>query len=66
MTRRLKHRPVSSSKTERSTSSVVRGNNEVPSANRQQPNNKKRTRSRTDSGERLKEEDKPTIKAVGE
>nr|CAB3480941.1 unnamed protein product [Digitaria exilis] len=66
MSGRLKHRPVSSSRSARSTQSTEKGINGLPSANQQQPCAKKRTRSRTDSGERLKEEDKPTIKAVGE
>jgi len=61
----LKHRPVSSSRSVHSTSATARENNGLASAS-QQAIEKKNTRSRTDSGERLSERERPTIKAVGE
>jgi len=61
----LKHRPVSSSRLVRSTSAAARENNGLASAS-QQAIEKKNTRSRTDSGERLLERERPTIKAIGE
>ena len=63
MTGRLNHRPVSS-RSEGSMPSAPRENNRASS--NEQAQDKKKTRSRTDSGERLKEADRPTIKAVGE
>jgi len=56
---------VSSSRSVRSTSAAARENNGLASAS-QQAIEKKNTRSRTDSGERLPERERPTIKAVGE
>lgn len=65
MAGRLKHRPVSSSRSVSSTSNAATGNNGRATTNQQTNPEKKATRSRTDSGERLTEEDRPTIKAVG-
>ena len=48
-----------------SASSTARGINGLASENQQTSGKKKTTQSRTDSGERLKEADRPTIKAVG-
>lgn len=60
MSGRLKHKPMSSSRSKRSTPSTNKGINGLPSANQQQPCAKKRTQLKTDSGERLKEEDPPS------
>jgi len=59
---------VSSSRSVRSTSAAARENNGLASASQQVSKllRKKNTRSRTDSGERLPERERPTIKAVGE
>ena len=66
MSGRLKHRPMSSTRSMTSASSAARGINGLASENQQTSGKKKTTRSRTGSGERLPDEDKPTIKAVGE
>ena len=66
MSGRLKHRPMSSTRSMTSASSAARGINGLASENQQTSGKKKTTRSRNDSGERLPDEDKPTIKAVGE
>ncbi|KAL6840317.1 hypothetical protein ACP4OV_030127 [Aristida adscensionis] len=68
MNGRLNHRATSSSRSAKTTSSALVGNNGAAN-NGAASSNKliedKKTRSRTESGERLKEEDRPLIKPVG-
>ncbi|KAL6840716.1 hypothetical protein ACP4OV_029580 [Aristida adscensionis] len=67
MTGRLNHRATSSARSAKTTSSASVGNNGADN-NGTASSNKliedKKTRSRSESGERLKEEDRPLIKAL--